>query len=70
MMNLTCNLIIFFHIFIWIDSYFRSSTRIMHKNRVLADIICMIIPNLKVIDLDRAFEYFVLNLFDCDVLAV
>ena len=42
----------------------------MHKNRILADIISMEVLNLKVIDFYRSFKYFVLYLFNDDILAV
>ena len=42
----------------------------MHQNRILANIISMEILNFKVIDLNRAFKYLVLNLFYNYILTV
>ena len=45
-------------------------TRIMHQHTIVRNIIGMIIRNLEVIDLDRAFEQLVLDFFDDDILTV
>ena len=45
-------------------------TRIMHQHTIVRNIIGMIIRNLEVIDLDRAFEQLMLNLFYDDILTV
>ena len=42
----------------------------MHQHTIVRNIIGMIIRNLEVIDLDRAFEQLVLDFFDDDILTV
>lgn len=42
----------------------------MHQHPIIGYIIGMIIRNLEVIDLDRAFEQLVLDFFDDDILTV
>ena len=41
----------------------------MHQHTIVRNIIGMIIRNLEVIDLDRAFEQFVLDLFKATALS-
>ena len=45
-------------------------TRIMHQHTIVGYIIGMIVLDLEVIDLDRAFEQLVLDFFDDDILTV
>ena len=42
----------------------------MHKNRILADIISMEVLNLEIINLNRSLKYFMLYLFNNDILTV
>lgn len=44
-------------------------TRIMHQHTIVRNIIGMIIRNLEIIDLDRAFEQLVLDLFKATALS-
>ena len=44
-------------------------TRIMHQHTIVRNIIGMIIRNLEVIDLDRAFEQLVLDQFKATALS-
>ena len=42
----------------------------MHKNGVLADIICVEVLNLEIVNLNRSFKYFMLNLFNSDIFTI
>ena len=49
----------------------KIATNIMHQHAIaVADKVCMEVLNLKVIDLNRSFKYFVLYLFNYYIVTV